>query len=1217
MPIKFLYVCDLLEQLESLTVRDVPLLAQEKYAAVKAAVRGWFKSHDGLVHGQGTDRVALLSTLLPERRTDRVYYLQDIALVKVLGRCLGLGRERLRVLHDWSPESGEDLASLVYRLQSATDAGTILHHITVEDIDRTLTKLAAQCRFSNPAIYVKSNSGKILQPEVILRPLLVRLSARELKWMIRLILKRYAPVELDERLILRSFHPLLPRLLQFQSSLGAAIKVLDNPLITNVRSSDALGYSAETLREISNVFLKPQLGVKVGRPDFLKARSIKHCLTTTGKSRWAIEPKYDGEYCQIHVDLNKGKRDWIQIFSKSGKDSTSDRRDLHAWVRAALRVGSPECKIKNRCVLEGEMVVYSDKDQSIQDFHKIRKHVNRSGSYIGTAADSPKRADEHLMIVFFDALLIDDEIIMARPYEERRRRLKGLVDKYPGFCVTAEWGILDFAACSTDRATRKITKLFAKAIALRCEGLILKPCDGPYFALDQKTTAGKVIKLKKDYIPGLGDTADFVIVGARKSASEMCKINIQWTDFFIACIQNKDEVMRYHVRPLFRVMDVLSRPCIPISDMEWICEQAQFTTELISVDGVQENFDILQEQGDPNMAVVFKKPFVVEVLGSSFDKPSSKSYYTLRHARVIKIHQDRSVQDAVGFHELQELARSAKRQPQDVEAEEANWRKRLLASCGPNRRQGLSQQSDATTATRSPGSTVTSPAKPARQVHVPLIRVDTAELLPGEDSPLRQRSQRALLNVCSLPTPPPSSPLLPDSGIIAPPKAVISQKRKRVIDTVEPAIPLNAGRHREAVSQLPPSHRAIASQGLDNLAQSVASYARALAEVSNNISPKSSQEIDRVDRDHDEAASRSIRLVSDDEDVGLRNCVEDIRPIVAVRSSQLGDRMAQGTSRKSDSSPVRALDMGEVMMPKRARLSRALTRSSRLSTVVDLPSLPSSSPQVTQPDLRNPSTISLSYARRTALAKPAVTTLNSLASSFHPADKAFAEDIVSSLLPEATTREHAPRSVSSPARRASELAFLSHDQRTLPPHPFSLHVFYLCPCVRNTPYITEDLLPIIYTTQSISSVFEVVDTHHEIPLIPSLSMWQRDLRQGTPELTTIAESQSHPDLQKAILVESRRPVQTRCLVDKVIKNIELMRPIAGYPEAAAQPGENIEFWDWRVMEDIVLLLKQKKQKNRIQEQLDKALQKWYLGCVTWSQRLECNIWKEATNFIGT
>jgi DNA ligase-4 len=47
----------------------------------------------------------------------------------------------------------------------------------------------------------------------------------------------------------------------------------------------------------------------------------------------SVEAKVDGEYCQIHVDVSRGRRG-VQIFSKSGKDSTEDRKRLIGYLHA-------------------------------------------------------------------------------------------------------------------------------------------------------------------------------------------------------------------------------------------------------------------------------------------------------------------------------------------------------------------------------------------------------------------------------------------------------------------------------------------------------------------------------------------------------------------------------------------------------------------------------------------------------------------------------------------------------------------------------------------------------------------------------------------------------------------------------------------------------------------------------------------------------------------
>ena len=48
---------------------------------------------------------------------------------------------------------------------------------------------------------------------------------------------------------------------------------------------------------------------------------------------------------QVHIDLSKGMRR-IQIFSKSGKDSTSDREGLHRVILESFRLKTADCVIK-------------------------------------------------------------------------------------------------------------------------------------------------------------------------------------------------------------------------------------------------------------------------------------------------------------------------------------------------------------------------------------------------------------------------------------------------------------------------------------------------------------------------------------------------------------------------------------------------------------------------------------------------------------------------------------------------------------------------------------------------------------------------------------------------------------------------------------------------------------------------------------------------------
>ena len=255
--------------------------------------------------------------------------------------------------------------------------------VFVEEIDAALVRLASRCKFSGPQVRRQHTAVDV---EECLGPLYRRLSSRDAKWLTRMILKNYSPVILPADFMLKKFHFLLPPLLLFQDSFDSALKTLASDRISRFPPHPEPGL-AQDLGAIALECLNPIIGVKVGRPDYYKARGIKHCCKMVDRRRMSIERKYDGEYCQIHIDLSKHPNS-IQIFSKSGKDSTMDRSGIHQVLRRALRLGSPKCEFSKRCILEGELLVYSDKHGRIMDFNKLRKFIPRSGTFIGTENDS-------------------------------------------------------------------------------------------------------------------------------------------------------------------------------------------------------------------------------------------------------------------------------------------------------------------------------------------------------------------------------------------------------------------------------------------------------------------------------------------------------------------------------------------------------------------------------------------------------------------------------------------------------------------------------------------------------------------------------------------------------------------------------------------------------------------------------------------------------------
>lgn len=116
MPFRFVYVCDLLETLQGIRDREPPNLPKEAQRKFNEAIEKWFVSHRRSIDNE-TDGLALLSTLLPEKRTDRVYGLQEGSLEKVIGRVLGLPNSRRIDLERWRQPGAGDLGDCVERVQ--------------------------------------------------------------------------------------------------------------------------------------------------------------------------------------------------------------------------------------------------------------------------------------------------------------------------------------------------------------------------------------------------------------------------------------------------------------------------------------------------------------------------------------------------------------------------------------------------------------------------------------------------------------------------------------------------------------------------------------------------------------------------------------------------------------------------------------------------------------------------------------------------------------------------------------------------------------------------------------------------------------------------------------------------------------------------------------------------------------------------------------------
>ncbi|KAI5780815.1 hypothetical protein EDC01DRAFT_667337 [Geopyxis carbonaria] len=681
---KFSCLTRLLWELEKLALKEPN--RSKVNSKTKEWVADWFETYRTDIQ-DWTTLSAIMSSFLPELRPDRTYMMREDTLAKILIRIMFLGSARQRVLLDWRKSTKEgDLGSAVEKIMKQTpfcEEGTI----TVEEIDTMLDELAGRCRFSTEELRKKYKATSGRTPQEIIESIWMRLTPYEGKWLTRCILKKLDPVVISSSLVLKSYHFLMPRLLTVQDNLVQACKHICSDEVKIIPHHPKQHHEHRFIA-ISNLLLKPEIGVKVGRGEFIKASSCDHVIKLANLRTMAMERKYDGEYCQIHIDVRNG-RELIKIFSKSGRDSTQDRKEIHSTLRAALKLSSNEERgFKKTCIIEGELVVYNKRKKDIMPFFNIRQHVTRAGNHIGTAGDYPPDRDSHLMILLFDVLLFDEKSLLHRPYSERMAYLyKVLVTPMIGHCELVQTSIIDFSRPSI--AHGQLREYFAKGILKRWEGFILKACDSPYIDPEcdkiDKTTRGHGflggkhawIKLKKDYIEGLGDTADFCIVGGTADSGRTCTRGLSagsLSVFHAAVLVNKEDVKKYGSTPklqvVFEVTYSISKP-----DLQWIQTVA-------SHDAIE--FEENVQPGDyelsftPNLPMrkpshIFKKPLIFEVTGGGFDKQTDCGFFTPRHPRVSKIHWDREFTDSVSFDELQELAKEAINTQQADSQKERLW----------------------------------------------------------------------------------------------------------------------------------------------------------------------------------------------------------------------------------------------------------------------------------------------------------------------------------------------------------------------------------------------------------------------------------------------------------------------------------------------------------------------------------------------------------------
>uniref|UniRef100_A0A158QFG1 DNA ligase n=1 Tax=Hymenolepis diminuta TaxID=6216 RepID=A0A158QFG1_HYMDI len=277
---------------------------------------------------------------------------------------------------------------------------------------------------------------------------------------------------------------------------------------------------------------------------------------------FTCEYKYDGERAQIHL-LPDGS---VRVYSRNQEDNTSKypdivnslvasvvesaklssnaRRILTSIVnednaKSPLKEESEENEPITAFIIDSEAVAWDVDAQQILPFQILSTRKRKVWRFVGVLDyDCPESAVSDVQeedvkvrvcIFAFDLLYLNGVSLTELPLRKRRELLRTVFPTLPGKFV--------FATSLDSSDTDEIARFMDESIKGNCEGLMVKTLDkGATYEIAKRSR--NWLKLKKDYLEGVGDTLDLVVIGGFHGTG---KRTGRYGGFLLACYNPDDE----------------------------------------------------------------------------------------------------------------------------------------------------------------------------------------------------------------------------------------------------------------------------------------------------------------------------------------------------------------------------------------------------------------------------------------------------------------------------------------------------------------------------------------------------------------------------------------------------------------------------------------------------------------------------------------------------
>ncbi|KAI5181795.1 DNA ligase 1 [Nematocida sp. AWRm80] len=231
------------------------------------------------------------------------------------------------------------------------------------------------------------------------------------------------------------------------------------------------------------------------------------------KDTFLVEYKYDGERVQAHKD-----GDILTLFSRGLENTTERFSQILPSLKKSFTGG-------DRFIIDAEIVAYDREKEKILPFQVLSNRKRKA------TEENQNKEESDTAIFIFDILYLDKPLTkLSLP--ERKEILRRSFKEVPGEVYLAHSH--QFKEQNLD----SLNALFTQSIAFGCEGLMVK-CADSTSSYEPSKRSQKWIKLKSDYITGLHETLDLIVIGAYHGKGKRTGV---YGGFLLGCPNDNGEI---------------------------------------------------------------------------------------------------------------------------------------------------------------------------------------------------------------------------------------------------------------------------------------------------------------------------------------------------------------------------------------------------------------------------------------------------------------------------------------------------------------------------------------------------------------------------------------------------------------------------------------------------------------------------------------------------